>query len=111
MSEVVGVAMLYVSDETLRLIRVVSGGKIKMEDAVRDAMIEFVENGGGEVIEYPRGEARNRVKVDDDLWRLVNMIRVELGYKRQDDLLFDVILSYLIRRGMDSHCVEQLLNL
>ena len=103
--------MLYVSDETLRLIRVVSGGKVKMEDAVRDAMIEFVENSGGEVIEYIRGEARNRVKVDDDLWTLVNMIRVELGYKRQDDLLFDVMVSYLVRRGMDSHCVEQLLNL
>jgi len=103
--------MLYVSDETLRLIRVMSGGKVKMEDAVRDAMIEFVENSGGEVIEYIRGEARNRVKVDDDLWTLVNMIRVELGYKRQDDLLFDVMVSYLIRRGMDSHCVEQLLNL
>ena len=82
-----------------------------MEDAVRDAMIEFVENSGGEVIEYIRGEARNRVKVDDDLWTLVNMIRVELGYKRQDDLLFDVMVSYLVRRGMDSHCVEQLLNL
>lgn len=101
---------VYVSDETLRMLKLLAGKK-KMSDVIRDAVLEFIEGGEGLVLDIPKTDADNLVFVDEDVHYLINRLKVELSYRTQDDFLFDVLVNYLVKKGIDEECLVKILNL
>ena len=102
---------VYVSNETLRLIKLCVGEKNRnYDDVIRDALVTVIEKGGGYVLDFPR-EGKHRVSVSDETHYLVNRLKMELEYSTQDELLFDVMVNYLRRMGMHGSCIEEILRL
>ena len=102
--------VIYLSEETLRLCKL-SGSK-PMGELIRDAIVELVDKGGkGVVIDYPRSIPDKKVRVSDETHYLVNRLKLELNYETQDDLVFDVMVNYLIKRGLSEDCLVNILNL
>jgi len=97
---------LWLTEETRRLLGLIGG---RYEDAVSTVLRWFVEK-GGESVEYPR-RGMSRVLVSDNVWRVSNVLKSEMGYKRVDDLVFDAVVGYLTGRGVDVHCILSILNL
>ena len=101
--------VVYVSKETYRMIRMFAIGRTH-DEVVRDAVVSIVEGGGGYVIDFPRSDEKYRIEVSEDTHYLINRLKIELDYKTQDDLLFDVMVNYLRKKGMSGVCIRELLE-
>jgi len=102
---------VYVSKSTLRLIKLFATGK-RQGDVIEDAFEEIIKRGFDEpeLLRYIEEDTRG-VRVSKNAWYLVNRLKTDADYKRQDELIFDVMVNYCISKGLSLECVKSILNL
>lgn len=81
-----------------------------MDDTVREVVMEFIEKGARFDLDVPRN-GFIRIKVSDDVKYLLDRLKVELGYKRVDEIVFDAVVGYLLRRGFGEDCIVRVVSL
>lgn len=103
--------VVYMPVEVFRLVKMFAVNK-SMGEVVRDAVMEMIEKGGvGEIFDVPLSGENHRVDVDEATHYLINRLKVELDYKSMGDFLYDAIVSYAMRRGLDDYCLRRIFNL
>ena len=83
--------------------------KKSMGEVIRDAVLEFIEGGEGIAVDYIP-TPKKLVKIDRETLYLINRMKVELGYDTQDEFLFDAVVNYAKRRGLEPLCIKNILE-
>lgn len=103
---------VYVNDGTLKLIKLFAINK-SQGTVLREA-IDIIDTKGfseADIIDREIAPAKRAVRVDEDTWYMVNRLKIDEDYKKQDDLVFDLMVNYCLHNGLSKDCVERILIL
>jgi len=98
---------LYLSRETRRLLSLFDSS---YNSAIRRIIIDYAEGRlSGSVVDVDKSD-KSGVMVDEDVWYLVNNLKLELGYASADDLVFDLVCQALTSSGIDEECILRIVS-